>query len=309
LRSLKAQEQNEWPQHFKMAWQILHEDLRVSKEDADAILSSSITAAHVCAEAINRKNKNIVEFQTRNKLRTAFKRIANCAKRASADLRHNLDTAIIPQVKQKHIDLETLEEIFDVVVKSFESYADEEAAKTALAVLTYVPPGGKQYRTVQNSFSGLSMEDQRECENEIRLLARSSIKKIHAADVFTALAAALERRRSAPETSQIHDLIVDYLTKVAEIWRRFGLRPSRAGQAKNQNYRSRFHVFSDLVLTEILEPTSLRHTGDRKKMLNDIRQAYEQMPADFRSGASQGLRRADSEWLISSDHVTKALRR
>jgi len=59
---------SKWPQRFSLARAILHDGLDIAEETAFSIIISSAAAAHACAQAINRRVGNIVEFQTRNKL-------------------------------------------------------------------------------------------------------------------------------------------------------------------------------------------------------------------------------------------------
>jgi hypothetical protein len=104
-------------------------------------------------------------------------------------------------------------------------------------------------------------------------------------------------------------LIVDYVAAVADVWRRAGLRPSRARHPADPSYRSRFHRFVDLVLTEMVEPWARRHDGSLDAVRQQTRLAHDKLHPEFRSIASPTLKRADVEWLVSSDHIAKALRR
>jgi hypothetical protein len=109
LDELKSNPPSKWPRHFHLALGILHDKSGVADQLALSILSFSVSAAHACAQAINRRVGNIVEFQTRNKLRKAFERIAKCTKRAPAALRRRLDAAVIPLIQEEHVDLEVIE--------------------------------------------------------------------------------------------------------------------------------------------------------------------------------------------------------
>ena len=310
LDEFKSKAPSKWPRHFYRAWEILHDELNVAEQLASSILNSSVSAAHACAQAIDRRAGNIVEFQTRSKLHNAFERIANCAKRAPTELRRCLNTAIIPLIQKGHVDLEVIEAIFDAAVKVFSEYSHHEAAKTALAVLTYQAVGGEQYTTVKNEFPGLSAKDRVKSEKLCATLGKTSKKRpTNTSDVFAALAGALQSKRSAKLNSQIHTLIVDYVTAVAEVWRRAGLRPSRASDPTDPAYRSRFHSFVDLVLTEMVEPWARRHDGDLDAIRRQTLLAREKLGPEFRSIAGRAPRRADVEWLVSTDHITKALRR
>jgi hypothetical protein len=310
LDELKSNAPTKWPQRFNLAWAILHDELDVAEETAFSIIVSSTSAAHACAQAIDRRIGDIVEFQSRNKLRKAFERIAKCTKRAPAELRCRLDAAIIPPLQGVSVDLEVIETIFDAAVEVFLEYSRQEAAKTALAVLTYQPSSGERYTTVKNDFSGLSAWDRTKSEKALTALGKASKKRrTTASDVFATLAGALRSKQQAKVNSQIHALIVDYVAAVANLWRHVGLRPSRARHDKDPTYKSRFHRFVDLVLTEIVEPWARRHDGNLDAVRRQTRLAHEKLPAEPRAIASPALRRADVEWLVSTDHIIKAQRR
>jgi hypothetical protein len=308
LAELKSKAPSKWPRHAYLAWAILHDELNVAEQPALSILNFSVSAAHSGAHAINRRVGNIVEFQTREKLRAAFERIAKCTKRAPAELRRRLDAAIIPLIQEEPVDLEVIETIFDSAVEVFSDYSHQEAAKTALAVLTYQAPGADRYTTVKNDFPGLSAKDRVKSEKALTALAKASKeRRTSASDVFAALAGALRSKQSTKSNSQVHSLIVDYVAAVAAIWRRAGLRPSRARHPMDPTYKSRFHRFVDLLLTEMVEPWARRHDGSLGSVRRQTRLAHEKLPPEFRSVASPALRRADVEWLVSTDHITKAL--
>ena len=304
---LELKPATEWPSHLGHAWEILHDEMQVSNEAAIAMVVASVSAAHGCAQKINRRVENIVEFQVRNKLCRAFGRIAKCAKRAPAELRRRLDVAIIPLIQGEHVDLEVIEAILDAAVKVFADYSHQEAATTALAVLTYQPPGGERYMTVKNDFPGLCARDRVKSETALAALGRTSKKRrTTASDVFAALAAALQSKQSAKLNSQIHTLLVDYVTAVADVWRRAGLRPSLARHPEDPTYKSRFHRFVDLVLTAVVDPGSRRHDGDLSNVHRETRLAHQSLQPELRSIVSSALRRGDVQWLISADHITKA---
>ena len=290
IEDLKSEAPRKWPRRFNLAWVILHDELNLAEQPARSVLDSSASAAHACAQSINRRVENIVEFQTRNKLHKAFERIAKCAERAPAALRRRLDVAIIPLIQNGHIDLEVIETIFDAAVEVFSEYSRQEAAKTALSVLTYQAPGGNRYTTVKNDFPGLSAKDRVKSEKALTTLGKASKKRrTTASDVFAALAGALQSKQSAKLNSQIHTLIVDYVAAVADIWRRAGLRPSRASDPADPTYKSRFHRFVDLVLTEMVEPWSRRHDEDLDEVRRQTRSAHERLdpesPLRRQSGA------------------------
>src|SRR5262249_7708127 len=310
LDGLNSKAPSEWPRHLNLAWVILHDELNVAEQPALSVMNASVSAAHSCAQAVNRRIGNISEFQSRNKLRKAFERTAKCTKRAPAELRRPLNAAIIPLIQGEFVDLEVIETIFDAAAEVFSEYSHHEAAKTALAVLTYQVPGGERYTTVKNGFPGLSARDRIKSEKALTALGRASKKrKTTASDVFITLASVLQSKQSSKLNSQINTLMVDYVAAVAEIWSRTGLRPSRARHPADPAYKSRFHRFVDLVLTEMFEPGARRHDDSLDAVHRQTQLAHKKLPQELRSIASTALRRADVEWLVSTDHIAKALRR
>ena len=83
-----------------------------------------------------------------------------------------------------HVDLEVIEAIFDAAVNVFTEYSHQEAAKTALAVMTYQSVGGEQYTTVKNDFPGLSAKDRIKSEKALATLGKSSRKEKQPLQMF-----------------------------------------------------------------------------------------------------------------------------
>ena len=105
VRLLNSKPPSQWPEHIKLAWAILRDELQVPEKRAFRTnLMISISAAQACAEAVNRRSRNNVERQSRDKVGSAFKRLANCCRRASAGLRRRLNEAIVPLLEQDPID-------------------------------------------------------------------------------------------------------------------------------------------------------------------------------------------------------------
>ena len=99
---------------------------------------------------------------------------------------------------------------------------------------------------------------------------------------------------------------MEYVRKLGDGWTAVGLRPGRANRPGDATYRSRFHRFSDLVLTAFVEPSSLRHDGDLTEIRQKLHRSRLPLPADWRGAVSAGLRLSDREWLISEDHLRRA---
>src|SRR5262245_47272116 len=88
-RRLNAKPPSEWPEHIKLAWAILRDELGLTEAHAFQLILDSVTAAQNCAQAVNRRSYNIVELNSRAKARLGFKRVANCCRRAPACLRRH----------------------------------------------------------------------------------------------------------------------------------------------------------------------------------------------------------------------------
>jgi hypothetical protein len=109
-------------------------------------------------------------------------------------------------------------------------------------------------------------------------------------------------------SAEASDLIVAYVLAVARRWQQNGLHPSRATHPENPKYRSRFHRFVEFVLTAVTEPGSHRHSPGIDEVARQLWANRARVPAEMRSKISKELRREDREWLVSEDHVRKALR-
>lgn len=177
----------------------------------------------------------------------------------------------------------------------------------ALAVMMYQPCGGERYMTVKNDFPALSAGDRVKSEKALAALGKATNKLQTASGIFAVLSNALQNKQYAKADLQIHTVIVDYVDVVADVWRRAGLKPSRAGHVEEPTYKSKFHRFVDLVLTEMIEPWARRHDGTAEDFGRRVRLARENLPREYRSIASPALRRPDVEWLVSADHIDKAL--
>src|SRR5690349_6521887 len=83
ILDLRLKPVSDWPEHTRVAYELLHQRLKIPASTARDILIQSTSVAHVCAQKINRRSIAIVQEQARVKLTKAFKRIANCAARGS----------------------------------------------------------------------------------------------------------------------------------------------------------------------------------------------------------------------------------
>ena len=317
LRNLGAQAVAEWPKHLRLGWKILSCELAVDDEKARAVLLASLSAAHNCAQAINRRSRTNVYASGRKKLHDVFARIARCIRRSPASLRHVLDRDVCLSVRSRGIDLESMEALIDRLIAGFALLPKEEPSLTVLRALfpRVLLPKSKRADVLRrrlaqgaiflkNDYAALPSIYQRRVETTLTRL-RGRRAQFDAADVCEAIANALDGNEERTANTLIADLITNYVSSVALIWLRHGIRPSRAVHPSNPNYRSKFHRFVDLVLTAVLEPWSKRHDGDDLETLAKLRKAHARLPKDIRRVVR--VSRSDVEWLVSDGHLKRAL--
>jgi len=297
-----------WSRHLQLAYAILLLELAVSEENSRVILISALQAAHDCAKRIDQLAGDGVQLQIRRDVCERLGRVAKCVRRAPAELRRRLDQAIAPLVRENHIDLEGIEAVLDIAVEIYSAFPQHEPAPTAPAAWTDQLGTRARYPKIKINLSAPNARDRIKAEKYVAALGQAC----SAADVFPALSAGLQDDGTAKVNVQIHPLIVDYVAEVGEAWQRYGLKPSRAGHADNPNYKSKFHRFVDLVLTEMVEPWARRHDFDGEDLedfYRRVRLAHKSLPNEYRVIASSAIRRADIEWLVVADHIDKALSR
>jgi hypothetical protein len=207
-----------------------------------------------------------------------------------------------------NVDSEVIEKILTAATTVFAESPDNEAARTALGVLSVTFSEGRQIIGLCSDYSGLHFDTRHKCEMALSALAEVPTEAVTAAAVFDALGVAIATDRPAETSADVSNLIVRYVAIVAALWSKAGLRPTRASRRWDPKYKSRFHRFVELVLTAMMVPSSRRHDGDIDLIAGKIREVHAQLPSELRRFVSPRLRRADVEWLVSEDHVKKALK-
>jgi hypothetical protein len=202
------------------------------------------------------------------------------------------------------IDLESVERLIERSTRVFEKFRREEPARTALGVLVHDDGAGLTREILKARFSALPSSQLQTLETAISNYLTSTSNLV-AADLFGAMARAT--RIAAKASSEIHGVIVAYVRDLADLWRTAGLRPSRCFKVFDPRHRSPFHIFADLLLTATVEPWSLRHVVTAEEIRRRSAAAHAAAAASVRSNVIARPRRADSEWLISDDHLKKAL--
>jgi len=229
--------------------------------------------------------------------------------RAPAALRAELDNQI-REIIAGTMDSEAIEAIIHASYAVF-AHSQSEPAQTALRALSVsdgISGQDKKIIGLKLNYEALDPAIHEKCEAALGALAHAPAS-VTTATVFKALTAAIEESRNpgAAILAEAHDLITDYVAKVAALWLRDKLPASRATHPENPQYKSRLHRFVELALTAVTEPGSNRHTANMEKVARQIAANHAQLPSDERTKVGKGLRRIDREWLVSDDHVRKAL--
>ena len=321
IRELTTLPVADWPKHLQLARTILVDELAVSDAVAVVVLRPCLSAAQACADAINWRARDAFDGQNRARLRRIFGRAAKCAKRLPASRRHMLDRKVCSALGQDDIDSETIEGFIEALIMDFGEWPRSEPSLTILRAVT---PGSSPATVVTASpvrlrrrftdaaillredYSSLPAVDQREVELALTALSSRAGDNFDTTNVCMAVSRALGHNRKNETSVAAHDVITEYVTDVADVWRQHGLRPTRARNPYDASYRSRFHRFVDLVLTSVVDPWSRRHDGDQHEMLAKLRKAHAELPEDVRRIVGAAPRRGDVEWLVSEDHVRNA---
>jgi hypothetical protein len=304
LRNLEYTEPAKWPAPLQRAWKILHDELGVTTPVARTIVADAALAAHNCAQKINDRVRANEHNRLAAKLGSGFARLSNCIRRAPAEIRGLLDGRIRTLLAIEVFDTEVIEEILDAAVVCFQQYPEHEAAKTALATMLVASTDGGHVNALKLDYSGLDYDSRMNCEKVPATLVSSTVT---AAAVFEALASALAVAPLVSIRHEANDLIIGYVRSVAMLWRRTGLRTSRARHPFDPRYTSRFHRFAELVLTAVVDPWTHRHDVDLDELRWQARTAHAALPKELRGVVSAAPRRGDVEWLVTDDQVKKAL--
>jgi len=323
LRDLPKLQIEEWPSHLKMARGILIEELNLQKKTAADVLQHSLVAAHACAWRMEQSALDVFQMRNRKTLRKIFARMARCLKRLPASQRRAIDGRVRIYLRQMPMDSERVETLIETLVVGFGKRPKGQPSLTALRAVTPGAPSAKiltetsdarlRHRfakaaaLLQQDYAALPATDQRDVEVALTALVQERRDTFNTVDVCRTLARVLDSNTRVKPSSTAAGLTTDYVTNVARIWRQHGLRPSRATHPSNATYRSKFHRFVDLVLTFVVDPWSKRHDGNQGETLTKLRKVHAELSEDIRRLARPALPRSDVEWLVSEDHVKKAL--
>lgn len=325
LRDLAPSTLEEWPRHLQMARSILVDELKLEEVASLAILQSSLAAVHACAQRLDQSALDVFQRRHRDRFAKIFARMAKCAKRLPASPRHALDGEVRAHLRQTPIDSEHIATLIEALTMGFGKCPMAEPSLTVLRAVTPGPSSADTLEetdaagidrafaeaaiTLQDNYAALPALDQRNVESALTSLVEKRSETLDTADVCTTLSDAVPLNTRDKISPAAAGLITDYVTDVAMTWRQHGLWPSRARNPLDAAYHSRFHRFADLVLTAVVDPKSNRHDGDQVERLATLRKAHAALPEDIRGSVRAGLPRADAEWLVSEDHLRRALKR
>jgi hypothetical protein len=281
----------------------LRDELGLTEAYAFQLILDSVTAAQNCAQTVNRRSYNIVERNSRARACLASKRVANCCRRAPACLRRQLDEAILPLLAQDPIDSEVIEAIIEATAAQFELSSEEDAAATGSRAMIVTVKGREPSNWLKNNYAGLPAETRGNCEAALTKLGKKR-KPLKAHMVFDALAACLKNQMTrVPDPAT---LISNYVSALALLWKAAGLHPGRGYRHSDPSHKSKFHHYSDLILTAVAEPWAQRHSGDLDHMRRRTYKARAGMPREFQ--ASAALPPSAAEWLVTEHILRKGLR-
>jgi hypothetical protein len=198
-----------------------------------------------------------------------------------------------------------IEAIIEATAAVFELFSKEEAAATGSRAMIVSVKGREPNNWLKNNYAGLRVETQGNCEAALSKLSkkRTSLK---AHMVFDALAAGLANEPTSNHVPDPATLISDYVLALALLWKAAGLYPGRACTESDPSYKSKFHRYSDLIMTAVAEPWAQRHSGDLDHMRQRIYEARARMPREYQARAV--LPPSVTEWLISEHILRKGLR-
>jgi hypothetical protein len=295
---IRSQPARDWPPYLFFAWEILSTKPDLTDIKARSIILESVLEARRCVAAQNGRLSDIARVRTHRRIRTACSRIPKCIKRGPKALRRDLNRAILPLIEES-IDIEVLESILETARRTFEAFPGSEPSRAALESLKGV------------HFSGLSATSQDNVRKAVARFKAAKNANRTAEHLFIAIGAALTSDNGARTSTQISNLIVSYVIKLAAIWRRAELKPSRARRYLDLNptiYSSKFHQFAELVL---LAMTGHRegHSGKARRHNADTGAPNPAMSNGIRPWIKASRKGEKYKWLVSDNHLKGAFGR
>jgi hypothetical protein len=307
IASLGVNGPTSWPRPLSPAFEILTVKLDVEEQGARDLLIEAVSAAHVCARAVDAMVMAQSREASRANAHKALIRLGKCAQRAPAELRRHLDRAVRTVLSRGTIDAVDVQRLIHRTGQVFRKFRKVAAAETALKAMGFSDAPKQREAVLATDIEAMHPVVHLRAVDALQNLSMEDHGSWSACRVFEVLAAAVSTSNADHVGTEVSDLFVKYVERVAHVWKVYGIKPSRARHPLHPEYTSRFHKFCDLVLMAFIDPGSLRHDGDLTQVRQRIRTAHFELPVEWRSEVSSSLRWRDHQWLISDDHLKRAL--
>ena len=253
INRLDCTEAEAWPKFLHRAWEIVAEELK-KPDVARATVTDAVAAAHTCAVAFS--NRTLANERTRvqREVISAASKLSNLIRRVPAPLRNALNEVARAEFREGgHADSEVVADFLAGCVRVAEIFPNMKDARTALGLLGISV--GQIEKTDHNSnhrtpkltilnYEAVHPSARAIVEERLETLMKDPSAPRVASDVFSTIAASLTIASTAEIRENGVDLLITYVTTVADIWRRMDLYPGRAAREGDPKYRSRFHRFS-----------------------------------------------------------------
>jgi hypothetical protein len=315
IGELSRSEPKDWPKFLSSAWTIIAKDF--GKPDvARKTLIDTVEAAHTCAVAFSERTRANERTRLQREVTSAASKLSNLTRRVRAPVRNALDEVARAELREGHADFEFVANFLAGCVRVAETFPSVKDARTALGLLGV--SGDQVEETDDNSnhrtptftvsnYEAMHPSARAIVEERLGTLMKDPSSPRTTSEIFSTIAASLTIGSIAEIRENGVDLLVAYVTNVANVWRRADLNPGRAWHPEDREYRSPFHRFVELVLIDQFDPRSrlFNKLDDRELMRNREFLASLPLDRDEREEAGIGPR---YQWLISEHHIRAALK-
>jgi hypothetical protein len=262
-----------WPAFLHAAWEIVAKEMSAPDQARQAVIDA-VRPANKCARAIAARLQATTSDQSREVVVRAAKRISTRIKRIPAAARRALDDVARHELGEE-VNSETIGTFLTGCSKVMLAFPESQLAQEiqhdlsgrSNAATAATLDEGTERPTIHlvHEFDAMPPLARRDVEDRLAKILRECLSLPSALDIFSAIGDSLKARSPAAIREYVGDLHVTYVSEVAEVWRRLGLRPARSTLLDKPDHKSRFHRFLELVLRDHLDLNLRRKTlpGDR----------------------------------------------
>ena len=301
----------DWPTFLSRAWAVVAIELK-KPDVARKTVMDAVAAAHACMVAVSARAEANGRSRARQDVSSAILSISNCVKRIRAPIRKALNEVAQIEFREGHADSEVATNFFNSCadfVKGVPSDADAVRIVNALGVPKHeieklnrrIP--AKPTLKLISDWDSMHPFVRTAVELDLQKLVEDRSEDLTALDVLTAISHSLAVQSVTETRKYSGDLLTAYVAEVAEIWRISGLHPGRARRDGDVDYRSRFHVFLELVLLHQFEPRSRLFDKPSEEELKPGRSDY----ASLRASGEQVVLGPGYQWLTRDEDLKTAL--